>query len=430
MVQVLQRTQPTFGERIGAGLEKGFNQGSNFAQMALQNALSEKTKLADIQRKKNFADQILNDPSLSNLPLPTRKLLANEAAGLSSAQATKAGINALREIDFADRLKETSEDMGEQHGNEKSSGELLDGSNQPAQTNKTQRDYDREIAKWQKHLSSPLPQERQFAQAKIDQLQKGKEFDYRSFQKERDYHTQFSKPIEEKVEKLRESLPKKENALNLARDAIETGDVGFFSKDNLAGATGIDAFRTAKGAQLITAGKENLLSNMSRTSARAQNLWFEQRLNSMFGKIGQSREANLTVQEMLEGELALDKLYEDTFDELSEEDDSKYGYVKKDIDKRVHNAIKDKSKEIFNRQSYRIRELEEQEMGLEKLRAKIGKNVIKGTPLTFAMAKLYKDKFGENALQVAKKNGYYIPTIEEFRAFRLRPPEFREGLSE
>ena len=167
---------------------------------------------------------------------------------------------------------------------------------------------------------------------------------------------------------------------------------------------------------------------MSRTSARAQNLWFEQRLNSMFPKIGQSEEANLTVQEMIEGEVALDKLYTEKYDQLAPEDDQKYGFVKKDIDKRVHDEIKQGEKEIFNRTAYRLRELEEREKGLEFLKGKVGKNAIKGTPLTIAMAKLYKDKFGENALAVAKKNGYYIPSLEEFKRFRERPQEFREGL--
>jgi hypothetical protein len=46
------------------------------------------------------------------------------------------------------------------------------------------------------------------------------------------------------------------------------------------------------------------------------------------------------------------------------------------------------------------------------------------------MAKLYKDKYGQNAFQIAKKNGYYIPTLEEFQLFQQRPQEFREGFEE
>lgn len=250
------------------------------------------------------------------------------------------------------------------------------------------------------------------------------------FESERTYHSKYSKEAEEEVNKLRSSIPKKEMALNFARNAVEEGDTSYFSPDKLADATGIDLFRTSKGAQLVTAGKENLLSNMGRVSARAQNIWFEQRLNSMFAKIGQSKEANLTVQEMLEGELAIDKAYQETFDKLSSEDEKNYGFVKKDIQKRVQNQIKPLEKEILARTSHRMKEVEEQEMGLNKLRQKVGKNVVKGTPLTMAMAVLYKKKYGENALDVAEKNGYHVPTPEEFRIYQQRPQEFREEMIE
>lgn len=252
----------------------------------------------------------------------------------------------------------------------------------------------------------------------------------KTFESERSFHSGYSKKAEEQADQLRESLPRKANALNNARNAVETGDLKYFSLDKLADATGIDFFRTAKGAQLITAGKENLLSNMARVSARAQNQWFEQRLNSMFPKIGQSKEANLTVQEMLEGEVALDQAYLSEFDKISQRDQEDYGYVKKDIVKRAHSAIKPLEKDILNRTSYRMREVEEQEMGLPGLKSQVGKNVPKGTPMTLAMAKLYKEKFGDKALDVAEKSGYYIPTLEEFKRFRSSLDEFREGLSE
>lgn len=252
----------------------------------------------------------------------------------------------------------------------------------------------------------------------------------KEFGEERKYHSEFSKKAEEEANQLRTSIPKKEMALNFARNAVETGELGFFSPDKLADVTGIDLFRTAKGAQLITAGKENLLSNMSRVSAKAQNQWFEQRLNSMFPKIGQSKESNLTVQEMLEGETALDKSYLDEFDRLVAEDEQKYGFVKKDISKRTHAAIKPLENEILKRTTYRMKEVEESEKGLSGMKGQVGKNVPKGTPLTLSMAKLYKSKFGENALNVAEKNGYYIPTVEEFRIFQERPEEFREGFGQ
>jgi len=251
---------------------------------------------------------------------------------------------------------------------------------------------------------------------------------YKRFTDQRQYETQFSKKAEEKVDDLRETLPKKESSLNLARNAAESGEIGFISLNKLADLTGVDAFRTAKGAQLITASKENLLNNMGRVSARAQNIWFEQRLNSMFPMIGQSMEANLTTQEMLEGELAMDKAYIDEFDRLANEDQESFGFVRKDIARRAQNTVKEKNKEIFDRTTFRMKQIEEQEKGVKKLQSEVGKKVPRGTPLTLVMAKLYQKKYGDKAKDKAKADGYTIPTSEQFRMYAANPQEFRDKL--
>lgn len=266
------------------------------------------------------------------------------------------------------------------------------------------------------------------AKSELERREKQENIKRKSFEEERVYHTQFSKKAEEEVENLRNNLSKKEMSLNLSRDAVESGEVGAFSLANLAQRLDMPELQTMKGAQLETAIKENLLSNMSRVSAKGQNIWFEKRLNSMMAQIGKSKEANLAAQEVLEGEVAMDQAYLENFDRLSQEDMQKYNFVKKDISKRAHDAAKYQEKEIFKRTSYRLKELEEQEKGFPTLKKQVGKNVSKGTPLTLAMAKLYKEKFGDNALQVAEKNGYYIPSLEEFQTFRASPQEFREGL--
>ncbi len=267
------------------------------------------------------------------------------------------------------------------------------------------------------------------AQFELDKRETKKKEDLRKFEGERAFHTGYSKEAVKKADAIRESLPRKEMALNFARNAVESGNVEYFSPDKLADATGNDLFRTAKGAQLITAGKENLLSNMARVSSKAQNQWFEQKLNSMFPRIGQSNEANLTTQEMLEAEAAMDKAYLEEFDRIQEEDDKNYGFERKDIEKRARQAVKPLENHIMNRASFRMKEIEETEKGLTSMKKDVGKNVSKGTPLTMAMAKLYVDKFGkENALKVAEKNGYTIPSPDEFSSYQKIPQEFREEL--
>lgn len=275
--------------------------------------------------------------------------------------------------------------------------------------------------------ASPYKPHQDLAEAEL----KRRQLEQKSFRDDRSYHTGMLGKIRERVDTLREAVPKKKSALSLARNAVETGDLGAFSKDRLANAIGGpigDALRTAKGAQLITAGKENLLGNMSRVSARGQNMWFEQRLNSMFPQIGQSKEANLTVQEMIEGEVSLDDAYLKKFDELWDADVKQYGYPREDIERRARKSIELDEKDIMQRTTYRLKNIEEREKGVSSLKKQVGKEVVKGTPLTLTMAKLYIEKFKnpEVALKAAKKNGYYIPSAEEARRYMMRPNEYME----
>lgn len=239
----------------------------------------------------------------------------------------------------------------------------------------------------------------------------------RQFEADRSHHTGLNAKLREKISGLRESLPKKEAALRQARDAIETGNLGFFSLDKLADVTGFNVFRSAKGAQLVTASKENLLSNMARTSAKAQNQWFEQRLNSMFAQIGNKEEANLTIQAMLEGEEMMDKAYLENFDRLSDEDMEKYGYEKGDIEKRARRETEEFDKKILDRTSYQLRQIYEREQGINKLRKIADQKVPHGTPLTLEMAEVLVEKYGKVAEKMAKKLGYSLPDPELYMEF-------------
>lgn len=411
MVQVLQANErkPSLGQRLSEGLGRGLEIGSNLMQQRQQSQMMSQ------------AGQELLGMDISGFDPDTQKALLVE--GLK--QKGK-GTRQIESQSYLDKLfggKNQRQPIAEQ--------EIVES----AQENPFQQGFqaseltDEDIAR----ATSIDPNlGRALGHAKDVALREGREnknLERREFSEERKYHTDFSKKANEEVEKIRSSIPRKEMALNYSRDALERGDLGFFTLDKLADITGSDLFRTARGAQLITASKENLLSNMGRVSAKGQNVWFEQRLNQMFPKIGQSEEANKTVQEMIEGEVALDKAYTDAFDRLSKEDEEKYGFQKKDISKRAHDAIKPLEKEIFKRSTYRMKEIEEQAKGLSSLKKSVGKNVTKGTPLTLAMAKLYHDKFGENALDVAKKNGYYIPTKEEFLIFQKQPQQYREEIA-
>ena len=413
MVQVLPNNKrPSFSEQV--------NQGLNAAIPAIQSFLQQREMQQQKQQQMQALQKLGIDPSVAQLPENA------QAEYFKNAFAREKPLDALQQakLEALQRNKNLFEKFGDQFDtvDQKPTQQQTSVENVPEQTL-------RQIAAFagQPGQEGTIGN---MAKAELDRREKEKKLGREEFLEERKFHSDLSKKSLERADVMRESIPKKESALDLARNAIETGDMSFFTPDKLADATGIELFRTAKGAQLTTALKENFMNNMSRVSAKAQNIWFEKRLATMAPEIGRSREANLSAQEIIEGELAMDKAYLEAFDRISEEDNQKYGFEKKDIEKRARDAVKSTNKEILSRTSYRLKELEEQEKGLSKLKSEVGKNVVKGTPLTLAMAKLYKDKFGDKALDVAKKNGYTIPSIEEFRIYQQNPSEFRQGFSE
>lgn len=417
MIQVIE--SESFGSQLGKNLGSGLSQGVEEHFQRKYKKESEEKAFERIKQQLELQNQLRKE---------TERELQTEKYGFEKellGQKDKGKIDLLKQLGL---FPNEDESMGQQ----------LQGGNQQSQGMNMSQDSSMEMPDQQmgqpdqkKSLSQRLNPD-QIAAVSLLNPQLGKvlqdqvKAEQKQFEGERSYNSEYTKKAHEKADQLRESIPRKEMALNFARNAVETGDLSFFSPDKIADITGLDIFRTAKGAQLATASKENLLSNMGRVSARAQNIWFEQRLNSMFPKIGQSKEANLTVQEMLEGEVAMDNAYLQEYDRLVEEDTKKYGFEKKDVEKRARDAVKPIEKEILARTGYRMKEIEEQEKGLSSLKKEVGKNVSPGTPLTLAMAKLYKEKFGDDALAIAKKNGYKIPSLEEFQTYRSSPQQSRE----
>jgi hypothetical protein len=335
-----------------------------------------------------------------------------------------------------DVLKKSISQEGDQYGASQIFG---NGQSQPVQVSNNTQPQQPQQAQDQmaqfsnqdlvKMAANPNKIVSQTSKAEIEK----RKIDQKVSESDRKYHTQFSIKQEEKIAGLREAIPKKRSALRHARSAVESGQVGAFSinqlADSIGGAAG-DILRTAKGSQLVTAGKENLLGNMARVSAKAQNQWFEQRLASMFPRVGQSKEANLAIQEMLEAELVMEDAYLKKFDEFAAEDEALYGYPKKDVERRARQAVEHLEDVSFNRSAYRLRQLEESEFGKGGMIKQMNKKVQKGTPMTLEMGALFLDKYKDpkTALDNAKKLGYSIPNGEDLQLYLISNEEFAQRL--
>lgn len=165
-------------------------------------------------------------------------------------------------------------------------------------------------------------------------------------------HYDISKEILKSTAARAETLPQKEMALQNMNDAIQNGNLGFFSKDNLAEITGIEGFRSPQGAVFKTAGKEFFLGSLQRAGARP-NQWIEQQISDMLTKIGRSTEANLSVTEALKTELEVEKKQIELTNQLADQLENQLGYIPRDLSAQVQKLMtpyaQEKQKELKER---------------------------------------------------------------------------------
>lgn len=154
-------------------------------------------------------------------------------------------------------------------------------------------------------------------------------------------HYEIAKKSLEHAGELARSLPQKEAALESMKDAISSNNLSYFSPDNLAELTGIDAFRSPEGAAFKTASKEFFLGNTLRVGAKGLNQWFEKQVLEMGPKIGRSTPANLAVTEMLDMEMDIQRKEIDLTNSIANDMENKYGYIKRDLPQKVQKAVSD-----------------------------------------------------------------------------------------
>lgn len=212
-------------------------------------------------------------------------------------------------------------------------------------------------------------------------------------------HSKANEKYFSNISERAEILPQKQSALQSMIDAIEGGDLSFFAPDSLADITGVEAFRTPEGAQFISSGKEYFLGSLRRAGARP-NQWIEQQIQKMLPRIGRSREANLTVAELLKNENDIERKQIELAYELANELEANLGYVPRDLPQRVNRQLKPFAEEQQALLENRLREI----TGDTKFR-----KVKKGTPINKDVAqKILKSVGGDKdkARKKAKGLGY------------------------
>lgn len=274
-------------------------------------------------------------------------------------------------------------------------------------------------------LLTAIPQLRPFAENALSRRQHEEKqstaerhhqenIENKKFTDTRDFEYKRAGPILQQADEMRRAFPQLRASLNTIKDSITSGDLGTFSPDWLANVSGLEGFRSGKGALFLTAGKDFFLNNISKVGGRP-NQWVEQQLVKMQPEIGRTKEANESVAEFFDFKLDTDEAYVNTLDELSEKYKQELGYVPGDIGAITDKAIKPYVDKREKQLAYKLKVIDEREQGPEAL-AKLQK-VPKGTPLTIQKAKALLDYFKDTenvdermkkAEEAARKLGYEI----------------------
>ncbi len=224
----------------------------------------------------------------------------------------------------------------------------------------------------------------------------------------------------EEIDESRGAIQRKSAALNQMQGALEEGNLGFFSKDNLAKHLGRfgKGLVSPEGALLENAAKEFLLGDIERLKGRP-NQFIEQRILSMMAEIGKSPEANLSVVEAMKMHVDIEKLRLQKADELEEGFRARGEPVPGNISRLVDKAMQDDVERLENRTAFRLRQIQEAALSVSEMDKLAKKKPRKGTVLTPRMAAALKrqHKDAEAAMAAAKKLGYIIPTAEEAQEF-------------
>jgi hypothetical protein len=336
---------PSFGSVIGSsiagGLQRGAESGTNFAQQLMM------SKFQNDQRQKliNQIEGMGTQPRLHTAPKTgTGSSFSDQIMGntpLSDKEKSESFVNALPQIE---------QELGRELEVEEVD-KLWDlYSQQHGQPTREQDPFAKAkaYASAGEHELARLETERAKSEVKISEARR-KERSERNFS--------LAKPSFEKANQILSELPQKEMALNNMKDAIESGDLGFFSLDNLADLTGIKGLRTPKGAEFKTASKEFFLGNLSRVGSKGLNQWMEKVVSEMAPQIGQSKEANLAMSEILQAENDVARKEAELTSQIADEYENRTGEIPRNLASLVEKELT----------PYAIRRQEETKRRIEEL---------------------------------------------------------------
>jgi hypothetical protein len=227
----------------------------------------------------------------------------------------------------------------------------------------------------------------------------------------------------ERREQSRETLLQRKADYDIAEQAILQNPKDIGSLKNFASDVfHLPQLKTAPAAAFSAAMKDAFVNSIRAIPGARPNQWVEQQIQQAMARIGQSDEANLSAMAIGRYKLELEEAENQIIDEIEQEYEDRgqkfTGKASKEVFRRLKPIAEEKQFEL----AYKLKELQEKEMGIEKLQKNLFKSVSKGTPLTPRIAQMLLEEANgneEKAIKAAQRLGYTIPTDQQLEKFGL-----------
>lgn len=197
-----------------------------------------------------------------------------------------------------------------------------------------------------------IPQLKETAKAELEERMHLEKLNQKRDLKSFEFDQGRAKKVLEKADELAETIQLKQSALNQMNEAVDSGALDYFSLNNLAELTGIEAFRDSKGAGFKTASKEFFLGNLARIKGGRPNQWIEQQVFDASSKVGRDKASNLISNRSLQNEIDLDQKFIQLSNEIYNDSMERTGRPPKDLAKQTQDKLKEyaneKESEMFN----------------------------------------------------------------------------------
>ena len=230
-----------------------------------------------------------------------------------------------------------------------------------------------------------------------------------------------------KIDQAREGIGRKELSLGQIDEAIKSRSGLDTLRDMVASASGNESFRSAKGAQPLSATKEFFLGDLASIPGVRPNQFLERTLASAFTDPARTQEANEMVAAGMRSNLALDKLKIQLTDQIEDSYRQAGQPVPGTISRDVANALTPYAQQLQDQWANEVQHIKERhDSQLQNFKKTIGdpvkmksaaKNIklrqaIPGAILDDTMGRLILEKYGgdqEKAEEAALKLGYIVP---------------------